>query len=121
MGDANVSRAVSEEKPSLVCDNGIDLVLQPNDECNNGDQRLDLSLNSYLAPERCDRKSIPQSEDGFPSLWKDGTCNLDEFIRKNAEAISAANLNPLAFSGQKLRGERLVLMVWKSPVCSWAA
>ncbi|XP_068313428.1 protein EMBRYONIC FLOWER 1-like isoform X1 [Pyrus communis] len=67
---------------------------------------LDLSLNSYLSAQRDDRKSIPQSEDGFPS-WstrKDGTGKLDEFIRKNAEAN--ANLNRLpkpvsnAFSGK---------------------
>lgn len=57
-------------------------------------QTVDLYLDSYLTPERCNRKSIPQSEDGFPSLWKDGTCKLDEFIRKNAEAIYAAKSEP---------------------------
>ncbi|PQQ00509.1 protein EMBRYONIC FLOWER 1 isoform X2 [Prunus yedoensis var. nudiflora] len=57
---------------------------------------LDLSLNSYLAAERCGKKSIPQSEDGFPSLstWKDGSCKLDVFMRKNVEANYAANLKP---------------------------
>ncbi|XP_068339493.1 protein EMBRYONIC FLOWER 1 isoform X1 [Pyrus communis] len=67
---------------------------------------LDLSLNSYLSAQRDDRKSIPQSQDGFPSwsIQKDGTGKLDEFIRKNAEAN--ANLTKLpkaisnAFSGK---------------------
>ncbi|PQM34226.1 protein EMBRYONIC FLOWER 1 [Prunus yedoensis var. nudiflora] len=73
---------------------------------------LDLSLNSYLAAERCGKKSIPQSEDGFPSLstWKDGSCKLDVFMRKNVEANYAANLKPSksilnAFSGKGGHGE----------------
>ncbi|KAM5565508.1 protein EMBRYONIC FLOWER 1 [Rosa sericea] len=56
---------------------------------------LDLSLNSYLATQRYDGKCLPQQEDGFPSLstWKDSTCKLDEFMRKNVEVNYLANLN----------------------------
>lgn len=56
---------------------------------------LDLSLDSYLAAQRYDSKCLPQHEDGFPSLstWKDSTCKLDEFMRKNVEVNYLANLN----------------------------
>ncbi|XP_050366414.1 protein EMBRYONIC FLOWER 1 [Argentina anserina] len=74
---------------------------------------LDLSLNSYLATQRYDGKCLPQ-QDGFPSLstWKDSTCKLDEFMRKNVEVNFLANLNkpstsmenPLSEDG--VRGER---------------
>lgn len=56
---------------------------------------LDLSLNGYLATQRYDKNFPYQQEDGFPSLstWKDSTCKLDEFMRKNVEVNYLANLN----------------------------